>query len=83
MITARYVYPENGTSFEQERNMRLLKLGQEYEVEDIEVLAWKTLIFLKGIEAIFNSVNFEFYKDGYPYDIFADPDINPYLNDNE
>lgn len=28
----------------------------------------------------FNSVNFLFYKDGQPYDIYQDPNFSTYLN---
>lgn len=37
----------------------LLKVGQEYEIEDIEVRGWNTKIFLKGFEGSFNSVWFK------------------------
>lgn len=82
MLTAKYVYPENGTSHDKERNARHLEVGKEYKVDCVEICRCHTFVFLVGIEAIFNSVNFEFYKDGELYNIFADPDLNPYLNDN-
>lgn len=46
----------------------LLTVGEEYEVERIEIHSWHTKIFLKGIDSGrgFNDVSFE-YKNYSPH----------------
>ena len=55
------------------------EIGDVFTVEKIDMRSWYTDVYLKGIAGAFNSVNFEFLKDGEPHDIFNDPDLNPYL----
>ena len=46
--------------FECDKNSPLLKVGEEYEVDEIETHSWHTEIFLSEFENIpFNSICFE------------------------
>lgn len=56
-----------------------IEVGKEYEVEDILMNSCHTTIILKAKPGGYNSVCFEFYKDGKPHDIYKDPKYNPYL----
>lgn len=38
---------------------KILKLGEQYEVEKVEVHSWHTKVWLVGIEGKFNSVHFK------------------------
>lgn len=52
-----------------------------YVCTNIEVGRSSTKIQLLGQGTEwFNSVNFLFYKDGQPYDIYQDPNFSTYLN---
>lgn len=53
--------------------------GVKYDVKEIGIGGWETDIKLHGSDQTYNSVNFEFYKDGEVYDIFEDSELNPYL----
>jgi hypothetical protein len=57
-----------------------LVVGSFYNVEEVSMGQSNTSIGLYGLRYGFNSVMFEFYKDGKEHDIFRDPDYNPYLN---
>jgi uncharacterized protein (DUF4213/DUF364 family) len=74
VLTAIYNYPENGYRPAEE-----LVVGQEYEVEDVSMGQSYTSIFLKGYTGVFNSVQFDFYENGKPHDIFRDSRYNPYM----
>lgn len=43
-----------------------LVVGKEYELEDLEVFSWYTVVKIKGIGTLFNSVLFE-ELEGYQY----------------
>ena len=74
MLTAVYNYPENGF-----HPAHKLEVGKEYLVEDVSMGQSYTSVYLKEIPGVFNSVNFDFFKDGKPHNIFKDPDYNPYI----
>lgn len=74
MLKAVYNYPENGYHPIDE-----LEVGKEYTVEDVSMGGSYTSIYLEEVSGCFNSVNFDFFKDGKPHDIYADPDYNPYI----
>lgn len=76
-LTAVYNYPENGY-----RPISELEVGKEYCVVDVCMGQSNTSIRLDGISGGFNSVNFDFFKDGKPHNIYKDPDINPYIRRN-
>lgn len=79
MLKAKYTHPHNGYEIDKINCERYLKLGESYEVCSISMGQSHTHIFLKGIDCIFNSVNFDFYEDGEPIIIQRDPRYNPYL----
>lgn len=56
-----------------------LVVGEEYEVERIEMGQSSTSIELKGKNFYYNSVMFDFYEDGKEIDIYSDERYNPYL----
>lgn len=49
-----------------------LKLGETYEVEYADVGGYYTSVYLKGFKKGFNSVCFEFYKDGKEINIVSE-----------
>ena len=55
-----------------------LEQDKEYEVTHIDMGSSFTFITLKD-GRIYNSVNFDFYEDGKPLDIYEDKRFNPYL----
>lgn len=56
------------------------KIGDKFEVEDINMGQSYTSVFLKGYPYCFNSVNFRFEdENGNDIDIFNDPRYNPYF----
>lgn len=70
----------NGYPHDQELLQKLgLKLGDSFEVQSVDVGDWRTTFHLVDFPGeYFNSVNFEFEKDGQPHDIMRDPEYNPY-----
>lgn len=74
MLIAIYNYPDNGFHQIQE-----LEVGKKYTVSDVSMGGSFTYIYLKEVDGCFNSVNFDFFKDGKPHDIYADPEYNPYI----
>lgn len=56
-----------------------LVVGSFYNVEEVSMGQSSPSIKLYGMNYGFNSVMFEFYKDGKEHDIFDDPEYNPYL----
>lgn len=74
MLTAIYNYPKNGYHPAKE-----LIVGQEYEVESVIMGQSHTSIYLKGYKGGFNSVQFDFYENGSPHNIYRDPRYNPYI----
>ena len=78
VLTAIYSDPEAGY-----RPITELELGKEYRVVDISMGQSNTSIFLEGYSGGFNSVNFDFFKDGKPHNIYKDPEYNPYIRRNK
>ena len=74
MLKAVYNYPENGFKPADE-----LEVGQEYEVEEVHMGGYFTNIYLKGFRYSFNSVQFDFFEDGEPINIYRSKKYNPYL----
>lgn len=73
-LTAVYNYPENGY-----RHATQLEVGKEYIVDSVDMGRYYTDIFLSDIDGCFNSVQFDFFEDGEPIDIYSSPKYNPYL----
>lgn len=73
-LTAVYTYPENGDGPATE-----LEVGKEYSVMDLDMGQSHTSIWLYGFNSSFNSVQFDFYEDGEPIDIYRSPKYNPYI----
>lgn len=59
-----------------------LKIGTEYDVEDIMMGQSNTSVGLVGIKGAYNSISFKFMHDGREIDIFRSPLINPYMRFN-
>ena len=77
-LTAVYNYPENGY-----RPAEQLKVGKEYNVERVDMGQSSTAIYLSGFSVSFNSVQFDFFEDGKPIDIYRSPKYNPYIRKRE
>ena len=73
-LTAVYNYPQNGY-----RPATQLEVGKEYLVERVNMGQSSTDISLFGFGGYFNSVQFDFFEDGKPIDIYRSPKYNPYL----
>jgi hypothetical protein len=56
-----------------------LVVGEENEVERVEMGQSSTSIELKGKSLCYNSVIFDFYEDGKEMDIYSDERYNSYL----
>lgn len=73
MIYAKFMYPENGHTFQQEKCKELgLELNKEYEMSFIHVGGSSSTVFLKDFpKEYFNSVHFEFYEyvNGLRYEV--------------
>ena len=82
-LYAKYENPNNGTDYDKKEAKELFVVNQFYKVENVDMGQSHTSITLKGINGSFNSVMFEFYElindEFVKYDIFADPDYNPYI----
>ncbi|MBE6760376.1 MAG: hypothetical protein E7554_09910 [Ruminococcaceae bacterium] len=79
MLIAKYAYPDSGYPHDQEYSKKHLVLNAEYRVTSVDMGQSNTSIKLSNIPGVFNSVQFEFYEDGKPINIFKDPRYNPYL----
>ena len=80
MLYAKFMYPDYGHDCDVESAKKAgLKVGEKYEVEDLSMGGYYTSIWLKGIDEIFNSVQFDFYEDEQPIDIYRSPKYNAYL----
>lgn len=73
-LTAVYNYPENGNG-----PAKGLEVGKEYTVRDLHMGQSSTNIWLEGFDFSFNSVQFDFFEDGKPIDIYRSEKYNPYL----
>ena len=81
MIYAKVVTLDGGYEHEEEKIRRDHKIGDVFEVYDIDMGSCHTDIY-EGRD-YYNSVYFEFFSDfecTEPYDIYSDPVFNPYLN---
>ena len=90
-LYVRMENPESGYKGDSER-AKQLDPNKFYKVKRVDMGGSHTTIFLEEAEdrVGFNSVNFEFYVEDesdsekyIPYNIFADPAYNPYLNDDD
>ena len=77
-LTAVYNYPQNGY-----RPATQLEVGKEYIVERVNMGQSSTYINLSGFGGCFNSVQFDFFEDGKPIDIYRSPKYNPYMRRRE
>lgn len=76
MLYAKFMYPDNGWDSDVENAKKVgLKVGEKYEVEYLSMGQSNTSIYLKGIQSIFNSVQFDFEEDGKPINIYDSPNI--------
>ena len=73
-LTAVYNYPNNG-----HQPATQLEVGKEYPVESVSMGRYHTDIHLSGFGGCFNSVQFDFFEDGKPIDLYRSPKYNPYL----
>lgn len=86
-LYVRMESPENGYKSDSEK-AKTLDSNKFYLVKRVKMGGSHTTIFLEDEDKIgFNSVNFKFYVEDeadagkyIPYNIFADPAYNPYLN---
>lgn len=72
MITAKFTHPENGSDLARELSRKYLTVGKEYEVVGGEIYTYYSYVYLKGCDKAFNTVQFDFYKDGEPIDIIQE-----------
>lgn len=77
-LTAVYNYPQNGY-----HPAAQLEVGKEYTVEYLNMDRYSTDIRLAGYTGIFNSVQFDFFEDGEPINIYRSPKYNPYMQIQE
>ena len=77
-LTAVYNYPQNGY-----RPATQLDVGKEYPVECVNMGQSSTYIALSGFSGYYNSVQFDFFEDGKPIDIYRSPKYNPYMRKRE
>ena len=82
MLTAKYMYPDNGYELERQRTAMFLVEGKEYAVKDVLMGQSHTTILLTDVDGVFNSVHFDFFEDGKEIDIFRSPKYNPYLRED-
>ena len=80
MVTAKFVYPENGHDSDIKKVKESgMVIGSEYSVSSISMGQLYTSVYLEGFSGSFNSVHFEFFEDGHPLNIYRDPRFNPYI----
>lgn len=76
------IYTEEDAGFDGDKKqvkMAGLKLGEKYEVRDIDMGNWHTDVYLKGFDEPFNSVFFDFEYKGHFVDIYEKNDYERYL----
>ena len=56
-----------------------LEINKEYEVTDIEVGKFYSLVYLIDCKKWFNSICFELFENGKPLNYLSDKRFNPYL----
>lgn len=80
MIMVKVVTLNAGYPSEQDKVRGLgWKVGDEFEVEVLEMGGCHTDVLLRGVEGWFNSVFFDFYENGNKLDIYSDARFNKYL----
>jgi hypothetical protein len=80
MLYAKFMYPDNGYDCDVEEAIRFgLKVGERYEVEYLSMGGSHTSVFLNNINGCFNSVQFEFYENEQPVDIYRNPKYSGYM----
>lgn len=80
MLYAKFMYPNNGYDYDVNYSRNVgLKIGEKYEVSELDMGQSHTSVCLKGIQGCFNSVQFEFEESNEPVDIYNTPKYNPYL----
>ena len=67
-----------GYDIDKARAKALGEIGDRFEVDKVSMGGSSTSITLVGKTEHYNSVNFNFLKDGIYHDIYNDPDYNPY-----
>lgn len=80
-LMATIISHDNGYTSDQEQVKNLGDIGDIFEVLNVIVDRSSTRITLTGIIGAFNSVNFNFTKNGGDYDIFSDPEIMKTFHD--
>ena len=82
MLSAKFMYPENGTDNDKRKVAEAgLVPGEMYGVYAIDMGHWYTEVHLKGYKGWFNSVHFVFYEDGEEFNIYNSPEYNIYLRE--
>jgi hypothetical protein len=74
VLTAIYAYPNNGYAPAKE-----LTVGETYVVKAVDMGSFFTYIFLEGLEHGFNSVQFDFFENGKPVDIYSYSNYNSFV----
>ena len=67
-VYATYSHPDNGRELESVETKNILVVGKRYEVDKFCVFPFSTDVYLKGIGRRFNSVFFDFERNGEAYD---------------
>ena len=80
MLYAICEYIDNGYDSDQKQLSKYnIKVGDRFEVEEINMGQSSTSIYLEGFEESFNSVHFRFEdEDGNRINIYDNPRYNPY-----
>jgi len=80
MVTARFEHPDNGYEHNIEDVKKCgLVVGKDYPISKIIMGQSYTSVYLEGFDGAFNSVHFEFFEDGHPFNIYSDSRFNPYI----
>ena len=80
MLYAKFMYPDNGYDCDVKNAKNAgLNVGERYEVKDLSMGGSHTSIYLKNIDGVFNSVQFDFEEDDKPVNIYRNPKYNGYL----
>ena len=74
VLTAECVNNPDSWTNEKESN---LIVGEQYIVELAVIFSSRTVVKLKGMDRMFNSVLFKFYVNGKPFSLIGD--ARPYL----
>lgn len=72
MITAKYI--NNNPEYSD------LEIGKEYEVVDIDVGQSYSYVLIANKSKAYNTIAFQFYENGEPFDFFKDARFNSYLH---